>query len=241
MSGLILDPLSVSILILLSTLPLLPVLLLSPMMAIRHRLLWEFVVVLYIAFGITSIGLAINLILFTAYGVGAWIIFFPGWDIISFSIRIGLVNILLPFASMLASILPRRSMLLHLNLVELMRLLASRCSSLLLSLAKTLLSFLLPTNTTSLLYRRLVLGIVLASILVACSSCRSRYRYTLVMVFLYWLVAVDIQEGFSFSVGPGTKRTLYRFCDHHFFRVKPLLLCYSVRPLCLYRLCYWHY
>jgi len=83
--------------------------------------------------------------------------------------------------------------------------------------ANILLSFLPPTNATSLLYCRLVLGIVLASILVACSSCRSRYRYTFVMVFLYWLVAVDIQEGFSFSVGPGTKRALYRFCDLHFF------------------------
>jgi len=48
------------------------------------------------------------------------------------------------------------------------------------------------------------------------------------------LVAVDIQEGFSFSVGPGTKRTLYRFCDLHFFRVEPLLVpCYR----CYYR-CY---
>jgi len=50
--------------------------------------------------------------------------------------------------------------------------------------ANVLLSFLPPTNTTSLLYCRLVLGVVLASIPVDCSSCRSHHRYTLVMVFL---------------------------------------------------------
>ena len=47
--------------------------------------------------------------------------------------------------------------------------------------ANILLSFLLPTNTTSLLLRRLELDIVLTSILIAC-SCRPRYRYTLVDV-----------------------------------------------------------
>ena len=45
---------------------------------------------------------------------------------------------------------------------------------------------------------RITLGALLLSILL------------LLLLFLYY---VDIQEGFSFRVGLGTKCTLYRFCD----------------------------
>jgi len=172
---------------------------------------------------------------FTAYGVNAWIIFFPGWGIIfSSPIRVAPpVNTLLIDSSLLSML--SRHCFVDRYFTWLLNLVATDpawcgnslilMTSFFLSLppSKTLLSFLLPTNTTS-FFVVLVLVIVLDSILVAC-SCRPRSRYVLVDMFLYY---VDTQEGFSFPVGLGTERTLYQFCDH-FFLAKycfssPLLL-----------------
>jgi len=78
--------------------------------------------------------------------------------------------------------------------------------------SKTLLSFLLPINTTS-FFVVLALVIVLDSILIACSSCRSCYQHTLVTLLVLW---VDIQEGFSIRVGCSTNCTQHLFRDHFF-------------------------
>jgi len=88
----------------------------------------------------------------------------------------------------------------------------------------------LPSSSSSLLLLRIRIRITLdplalvASILVAVD---------IVTLLALWLVAFDIQEGFSFPVGLGTNCTLYRFCDPSFSRI--LSHEYSIR---LYRFCY---
>ena len=76
-------------------------------------------------------------------------------------------------------------------------------------------SFSFSNQYNLLLCRRLVLDIVLAPILIAClaCSCRSWYRYTLVLL---WECSCRHSRGFSFRVGCGTNCTQYLFRDHFF-------------------------
>ncbi len=144
-----------------------------------------------------------------------------------------LVNTLLSSmlsASLLLSMLRCQSIPLWSSIRQLvlMRVLASRCSSF--CFYRPIHCYLfffhqcnLPSSSSSLLLLRIRIRIALDPLAALVD---------IVALLALWLVAFDIQEGFSFCVACGTKRTQHLFCDHFFYPNYCFECCYSM-PLLL--------